>query len=141
MQDVFAIVLFVVVGLAVVGAIVSLVLSGDAFGHIGRGGLSIGDERPVRPVPGSAAQAAEREADVRSLLEARAARRAARGDAPGDVDAELRELLSPERPDPALEAEVRELVESRNARRVARGEEPLDVDAEVARRLRDLGAS
>jgi hypothetical protein len=148
-KDAFAIVLFVVVGLAVVGAIVSLLLSGDAYSHIGRGGLSIGEDRPARPLapsagPLSPGQAAEREADIRSMLEARNARRAARGEAVADVDAELRSLLSPppgaSSPDPALEAEVRELVESRNARRVERGEEPLDVDAEVARRLRDYGA-
>jgi hypothetical protein len=156
MQQAFAIVLFVVVGLAVIGAVVALVLSGDAYNHIGRGGLSIGDDRPLRPPsPGSSmaaagiltpAGAAEREADIRSMLEARAARRAARGEPVGDVDVELEALLRPPAPeapgsdDPALEAEVRELVESRNARRVARGEEPLDVDAEVARRLRDYGA-
>jgi hypothetical protein len=82
-------------------------------------------------------QAAEREAEVRQMLEARNARRTARGLEAGDVEAELRELLRPAA-DPGLEAEVRELVVSRNARRIARGEEPLDVEAEVARRLRDL---
>jgi hypothetical protein len=155
MQQAFAIVLFVVVGLAVIGAVVSLLLSGDAYSHIGRGGLSIGDDRPLppsasqgglvplTPAPASLAGEAEREADIRSMLEARNARRAARGEPTADVDAELAELLRPAAPpasDPALEAEVRELVESRNARRIARGEEPLDVDAEVARRLRDYGA-
>ena len=143
MQEVFAIVLFVVVGLGLVGAIVSLVLSGDAYGHIGRGGLSIGEDRPARPGSGppTPVQSAEREADIRSMLEARNARRAARGEAVTDLDAELRSLLAPPAAaDPALEAEIRELVESRNARRVARGEAPLDVDAEVARRLREYGA-
>jgi hypothetical protein len=82
-------------------------------------------------------QAAEREAEIRQMLEARNARRAARGLALGDIDAELRELMTPA-VEPGIEAEVRELVVSRNARRVARGEEPLDVDAEVARRLREL---
>jgi hypothetical protein len=152
MEGAFAVVLFVVVGVAVVGAVVSLVMSGDAYSHIGRGGMSIGEDRPLRPPatgssvaglePLTAAGAAEREADIRSLLEARNARRAARGEATGDVDAELHALLhpAPAAVDPALEAEVRELVESRNARRVARGQEPLDVDAEVARRLREYGA-
>jgi hypothetical protein len=156
MQEAFAIVLFVVVGVAVVGAVVALVMSGDAYSHIGRGGMSIGDDRPLptaAPPPGglvpmgaapaSPAGEAEREADIRSLLEARNARRAARGEPTADVDAELAELLRPAAPaasDPALEAEVRELVESRNARRIERGQEPLDVDAEVARRLRDYGA-
>ena len=146
MEGAFAIVLFVVVGVAAVGAVVSLILSGDAYSHIGRGGLSIGEDRPLRPPPSTGSltpgQQAEREADIRSMLEARNARRAARGEATADVDAELSALLhpAPAAVDPGIEAEVRELVESRNARRVARGQEPLDVDAEVARRLRDLGA-
>ena len=146
MERAFTIVLFVVVGVAVVGAVVSLVMSGDAWSGVGRGEMSIGDDRPAGGRSASAlppAQAAEREADIRSMLEARAARRVARGEAAGDVEAELAELL---RPAPAsasvdseLEEEVRMLVESRNARRVERGEEPLDVDAEVARRLREYG--
>jgi hypothetical protein len=176
-EQAFAIVLFVVVGVAVVGAIVSLILSGDAYSHIGRGGLSIGEDRPLgRPAGGGSGapltsrQRAEQEADIRSMLEARNARRAARGEATGDVEAEMADLLRPAPiagggggaggggaggaggggaggggaggggVDPEIEAEVRQLVESRNARRVARGEEPLDVDAEVQRRLRDLGA-
>ena len=156
MQGAFAIVLFVVVGVAVVGAVISLALSGDAYSHIGRGGLSIGEDRPLRPpsssslasgamaAPLSAAGAAEREADIRSMLEARNVRRASRGEAVGDVEQELHALLHPAvsaSSDPGLEAEVREMVESRNARLVARGKEPLDVDAEVARRLREYGAS
>jgi hypothetical protein len=72
------------------------------------------------------------------MLEARNARRAARGQAPRDVEAELRELTA-QPADPELRDEVRALVEARNARRVARGEAPLDVDAEVDRRLRELG--
>jgi hypothetical protein len=142
MEGAFAIVLFVVVGVAAVGAVVSLVMSGDTYSHIGRGGMSIGDDRPSARVPSTSTGAGEREADIRSLLEARAARRVARGEPPGDIEAELQSLLHPApQVDPELEAEVRELVESRNARRIARGQAPLDVDAEVARRLRDYGAA
>jgi hypothetical protein len=141
-QGAFAIVLFVVVGVSLVAAIAALVTSGTSYRQIGRGGMSIGDDRPLRPpAPGGSltpAQAAEREAEVRQMLEARNARRAARGQAAGDVEAELRDLLRPAA-DPGLEAEVRELVISRNNRRVARGEAPLDVEEEVARRLRELG--
>jgi hypothetical protein len=141
-QGAFEIVLFVVVGVGVVAAIAALVMSGGSYRQIGRGGMSIGDDRPLRPpasgAPLTPGQAAEREAEVRQMLEARNARRAARGEAAGDVEAELRELLRPSA-DPGLEAEVRELVISRNNRRVARGQEPLDVDEEVARRLRELG--
>jgi hypothetical protein len=70
------------------------------------------------------------------MLEARNARRAARGEPPADIDAELQALTAPD--DPELREEIRTLVEATNARRVARGEEPLDVEAEIDRRLRDL---
>jgi hypothetical protein len=129
MEDAFAIVLFVVVGVAVVAAIWALATSGGSYEQIGGGGLSVDDGGP--------AAAAEREAEIRQMLEARNARRAARGEEPLDVDAELRSLSAPA--DPELRDEVRALVEARNARRVARGEEPLDVEAEVDRRLRELG--
>ncbi len=84
--------------------------------------------------------AAERDDDIRQMLEARNARRAARGEAPVDVEAELHALTRPGDPttDPEILEEVRALVQARNARRVARGREPLDVDAEIARQLRDL---
>jgi hypothetical protein len=133
MQGAFAIVLFVVVGVAAVAAVWALVTSGGSYDQIGRGGMSIGDERPAP----AASSGAEREAEIRQMLEARNARRAARGEAPEDVETALRALTAP---DPGLREEVRTLVEARNARRVARGEEPLDVEAEVDRRLRELGA-
>jgi hypothetical protein len=142
-QGAFAIVLFVVVGVGIVAAVIALATSGRSYGQIGRGGLSSGEDRPRRPPPVrggtlTAGEAAEREAEVRQMLEARNARRARRGEEAGDVEAELSELLRPAA-DPGLEAEVRELVLSRNNRRMARGEAPLDVDAEVERRLRELG--
>jgi Spy/CpxP family protein refolding chaperone len=129
MEEAFAIVLFVVVGVAVVAAVWALVTSGGSYEQIGRGGLSVDERRP--------ATAAEREAEIRQMLEARNARRAARGESELDVDAELRALETPA--DPELREEVRALVEARNARRVARGEEPLDVEQEIDRRLRELG--
>ena len=134
MQGAFAIVLFVVVGVAAVAAIWALVTSGGSYDQIGHGGLSIGDEAPPAA---PASSSAEREAEIRQMLEARNARRAARGEAVEDVDAQLRELTAPA-PDPELREEVRTLVEARNARRVARGEEPLDVETEIDRQLREL---
>ena len=110
-------------------AVVALATSGGAYDQIGRGGLSLDEPPPVAP-------AAEAEADLRAMLEARNARRVARGEAPADVEAELRTLRAPA--DPGIEDEVRQLVEARNARRAARGEPPLDVEAEVGRRLREL---
>ena len=134
MQGAFAIVLFVVVGVAAVAAIWALVTSGGSYDQIGHGGLSIGDEQLP---PAAQSSSAEREAEIRQMLEARNARRAARGEAVEDVDAQLRELTAPAA-DPELREEVRTLVEARNARRVARGEEPLDVEAEIDRQLREL---
>jgi hypothetical protein len=141
MQDAFGIVLFVVVGIGFVLAIVSLFGRGRMYDDIGRGGLSIGEDRDLRPnAPESAPiSRAEREDEIRQMLEARNARRAARGEAPLDVEQELRELTRPPAAqDPEIVEEVRTLVQARNARRIARGEEPLDVEAEIERQLRDL---
>jgi len=73
------------------------------------------------------------------MLEAKSARRQARGEAPIDVDDELAALMrgSPEH-DPALREEVRQLVIARNERRRRQGKEPLDVEAEIERQLRAL---
>jgi len=142
MQDAFGIVLFVVVGVGAVVAILSLFGRGRLYDDIGRGGMSIGEDRDLRPRAKSNApvSAAERDDDIRQMLEARNARRAARGQEPVDVEAELHALTRPGDPttDPEILEEVRALVEARNARRVARGREPLDVEAEIARQLRDL---
>ena len=129
MQDAFSIVLFVVVGVAVVAAIWALVTSGGSYDDIGGGRMAL-DRRDATP--------AEREAEIRQMLEARNVHREARGEEPLDVDAEYRALTTSSE-DPELREEVRTLVEATNARRVARGEEPLDVEAEVNRRLRELG--
>jgi len=138
MDDAFLVVVIGVSVLALIGAVIALATSGGAYDRIGRGGMSIGDEEqaagrpPVRPVP-----TAERDEEIRQLLEARNARRAGRGEAPVDVEAELRALTAPAA-DPELADEVRQLVQARNARRVARGEPPLDVEAEVSKRLREM---
>jgi len=129
MQGAFAIVLFVVVGVAAVAAIWALATSRGSYDQIGRGGF-FKDEAPQGPE--------DREAEIRQMLEARNARRAARGEAVEDVDAQLRALSAPA-VDPELRDEVRALVEATNARRAARGEPPLDVEAEVAREIRALG--
>jgi hypothetical protein len=136
-DDAFLIVVIGVSLLAFVGAVIALATSGGSYDRIGRGGLSIGEDRPWVPgAPARQVSAAERDAEIRQLLEARNARRAARGEAPVDVEAELRALTAPAA-DPELAAEVRQLVESRNARRIARGQPPLDVEAEVSKRLRE----
>jgi hypothetical protein len=114
------------------------------YDDIGHGGLSIGEDRDMRPRgaagSGVPVNRAERDDEIRQMLEARNARRAARGEATADVEAELAELTrpAPAESDPEILEEVRTLVEARNARRVARGKEPLDVEAEIARQLREL---
>ena len=125
MQESFAIVLFVVVGVAVVAAIWALVTSGGSYDDIGGGPMAL-DRRESTP--------AERETEIRQMLAARNTLREARGEAPLDVEAEYHALT-----DTGLRDEVRTLVEATNARRVARGEEPLDVEAEIDRRLREFG--
>ena len=141
MQEALGVVIFVVVGLGAVIAVISLFGRSRLYDDIGRGGLSIGEDRDMRP-SGSSGQpvsAAERDDDIRQMLEARNARRAAQGRPTVDVEAELAELTKPAAAtDPEILEEVRQLVEARNARRIARGREPLDVEAEIARQLRDL---
>jgi hypothetical protein len=145
MQDALGIVIFVVVGVGAVIAIVSLFGRSRLYDDIGRGGLSIGEDRDLRPrgaqAPAAAVSSAERDAEIRQMLEARNARRAAQGRETVDVEAELAELTGAggsTSSDPEILEEVRALVRARNSRRIARGQEPLDEDAEVARQLRDL---
>lgn len=137
MQEAFGIVLFVVVFLAAIAAAIAFFGSSSAYREIGRGGLSLNEDRPradPRPV---AVRAAERDDEIRQFLAARNARRARRGEAPLDVEAELARLTAPV-VDAGLRGEVRDLVVARNERRVRQGKEPLDVEAEVERQLRDL---
>ena len=142
-MDAFGTVLIVVCILAVVAAAVSYWGTGQIYSGLGRSGpFSMEDEGPDRrgptPAPASAAEARE---EIRQLLEAKSARREARGQAPLDVDAELAALTSaPVQADPGLREEVRQLVVARNERRARQGKPPLDVEAEVDRELRDLGA-
>jgi hypothetical protein len=135
-----AVVVIVVSILGIVGAVVAFVGSGKLYDQVGKGGLSIERDPAAGPPPGSAAARAEAEAEIRQLVEAKSARREARGQPPLDVDAEVAALTQPQGQDEALRDEVRQLVIARNERRVRRGEEPLDVEAEVDRQLRDLGA-
>jgi len=144
MQEALGIVIFVVVGVSVVIAVISLFGRSRLYDDIGRGGLSIGEDRDVRPrasEPGAGGleSRVEREEDIRQMLEARNARRAAQGRPTVDVDEELAELTRPSAAtDPEILEEVRQLVAARNARRIARGQEPLDIEAEIERQLRDL---
>jgi hypothetical protein len=143
MADALPVVIVAVVVVAALIAVGTLVSSGRSYEQIGRGGLSLrdgSDRAPDERAPDERAPAAaarERDEEIRQLLEARNARRRARGLEPVDVEAELRALTAPAA-DPGLEAEIRQLVVARNERRARQGRPPLDVEAEVARQLREL---
>jgi hypothetical protein len=138
-MDAFGTILIVACVVAIVVAVVSFWGTGRLYRRIGVGDLMMERERPAAsvPAPGSDAEARE---EIRQMLEAKSARREARGEPPLDVDAELAALTrgSPEH-DPALREEVRQLVIARNERRLRQGKEPLDVEAEIDRQLRALG--
>ena len=141
MEEAFGYVIF---GVVIVGALVAVVTflgTGRLYDQIGRGLMSInedGDARPRGAGPVAPVNAAEQEAEIRQMLQARNERRARRGEAPLDVEAELQALLHPA-VDPALRAEIRQLVVARNERRARAGQAPLDVEAEVERQVRELG--
>jgi len=131
--DAFGIILISVSVVAVLAAAVSYWGSGGIYSKLGSSDLEMRREAP-------AATAAETREEIRQMLEAKSARREARGEAPLDIDAELAQLTSapPGAGDPALREEVRQLVIARNERRLRQGKEPLDVEAEIDRQLRDL---
>jgi hypothetical protein len=137
-QEAFGIVIFVVMIVAVIAALASFVGRGKLYDQIGRGGLR--DEReapPPDPVANSAGAAGVRDEEIRQMLDAQNMRRARRGQAPLEVEDEIRRLTRPVA-DSALRAEVRQLVIARNARRARAGKEPLDVEQEIERQLADL---
>jgi hypothetical protein len=144
-MEAFGTVLIVVCVLAVVIAAISYRGTGRIYSGLGReGGMSMdGDEegRARRASAPQSADSAEAREEIRQLLEAKNARREARGQAPLDIDAELASLTAaqPAEADPALREEVRQLVIARNERRERQGKPPLDVEQEVERQLRELG--
>jgi len=138
MEEAFGIVLFVVVAVGIVAAGIAITGTGDLYKQIGRGGLSLDRESDHRRPAASAASRAEVDAEVRQMIEARNARRIARGEEPLDVEAEIARLSAPA-VDPSLESEIRALVIARNERRERQGKPPLDVEAEVRRQIDELG--
>jgi hypothetical protein len=131
----FGTIIIVVSVVAVVVAAVSYWGSGRVYGSIGASDLLM-----RRETSAAAPDSAEAREEIRQMLEAKSARRQARGEAPLDVEAELAALTrGAPGEDRELREEVRQLVIARNERRMRKGEEPLDVDAEVERQLRALG--
>jgi hypothetical protein len=136
----FGTVVFIVCGVAIVAAVAALVRSGKTWEDYGKNRLLLDGDHPG--ASGSAAQVAERDAEIRELLQARNARRVRRGEPPIDVEQELARLTA-SRIDSALRDEIRDLVIARNHRRARGGKATLDVESEVEREiaaLRDLGA-
>lgn len=139
-------VILIVVALAVpIAAIAFATGAGRALREIGKGPLGVEFEADLgaRAAADPEPSRADREAEIRQLLEGKAYRRRARGEPPLDVERELARLLSepasgPLDDDAALRAEVRQLVVARNERRARQGKPALEVEAEVARQLREL---
>ena len=131
-----AVVLFVLVGVG------SFLAGGSLYDKIGEGGLTSGPPTaPSAPPVNSALANAEREMEIRQMLQARSDRQVRNGGPALDIDAELALLEQPaahDKHDMALTEEVRQLVVARNERRARSGEEPMDVEAEVKRTLEEL---
>jgi hypothetical protein len=172
MQAAFPLVLFGSIGLFVVVGVLSMLTRTNLHDQIGQGGLFTGEDSfsgfgsggsgtalgsggvggaggPADPWSGDGAggagSSAEREHEIRQLLEARSERLVRQGHPPLDIDAELARLESPGAGtkgagshDTALTIEVRQLVIARNERRQRRGLEALDVEVEVQRTLAEL---
>ena len=141
-METFGIVLISVAILAIVVSCLAYLGSGGIYSGLGRTGLSLDEpDASAGPPPGSPAARAEADEEIRQMLEAKSARREARGEEPLDVAAEMAALTRPPpSADPQLREEVRQLVVARNERRMRRGEDPLDVEVEVDRQLREFGA-
>jgi hypothetical protein len=140
-------VILIVVLVAIPISLITFVLgAGNALKQIGKGQFAVefDSDLPQRISDSSPARSGEaREAEIRQMLEAKAYRQRARGEAPVDVESELGKLLVDQPAgspgvDPGLVEEVRQLVEARNERRIRQGKAPLEVDAEVKRQLREL---
>ncbi len=155
MQAAFPIVVFGTVGLSVVMSIVFLLSKGSMYDEIGSGGFPGDGEHAGGGSPFGHAgpeydsiamnpelQRAEREQEIRQMLQARSERRQRRGEAALDIDAELAQLMGAQPAaaghDPGIAEEVLQLVIARNERRERQGLEPLDVEAEVQRTLAEL---
>ena len=138
MQDAFGYVLFAVVIVGAIIAVATFFMSGEAYDQIGKGGFFVDEDAARRGAGGSGSvNVAERDMEIRQMLEARNARRVAAGKAPVDVEEELARLVAPNI-DAQLREEIRDHVVARNARRIRKGQEPFDVDAEVERQIAEL---
>ncbi|HVF76785.1 MAG TPA: hypothetical protein VNA28_00690 [Solirubrobacteraceae bacterium] len=134
MEDAFGTLVWVVAAVGVVVAIYTLIGTGRSYREIGGGGLA--HEEDSRGSGSAMSAGAERDMEIRQMLEARNARRVRRGEAPQDVESEFAALTRrPTIVDDELREEIRQHVLARNARRVRAGGVPLDVEEEIERRI------
>jgi hypothetical protein len=133
-QSAFGTVVLVVCAVGIAGAVAVLVMGRRTWEDYGRDHLLM--ERDP-PSSGSGAGLAERDEEIRQMLEARNARRRRRGEPELDVEQELSRLTAPA-VDDDLRAEIRDLVVARNHRRARQGKPPLDVEAEIERQIAAL---
>jgi hypothetical protein len=155
-QSAFVIVVIAVAAVGVLGAVLALLGSRGTWETLGRDRLlmesDLRDPRhgaragAARAPSARAREDAERDTEIRQMLQARNARRRRRGEPALDIEAELRRLTAPI-PEPGagstaidaeLRGEIRELVVARNHRRVRRGRPPLGVDVEIEREIARL---
>ncbi|HEY3759299.1 MAG TPA: hypothetical protein VGL37_06020 [Solirubrobacteraceae bacterium] len=147
-DTVLPIVVFGATAVYVISGLLSMLSRPNLYDQIGQGGLStVSEDRPGGGLPdralGLAAAEAERELEVRQMLDARSNRLVRQGAAPLDVDAELRRLehlaaIRVDRRDEDLVEEVRHLTIVRNERRARQGLEGLDIETEIERVLVEL---
>jgi hypothetical protein len=138
-QGAFATVVFVVSAVGVVGAVVGMLLNRRPWDQYGRDHLVLDSEQPIARPASASVDLAERDEEVRQMLEARNARRRRRGEVEIDVEQEVRRLTAPTPAvDAELRGEIRDMVVARNHRRARRGEPALDVEAEIERQIAEL---
>ena len=90
----FGTVIVVVGCLGVIVAIISLRGARGLYDTIGKGAFALDEsDRPRGPEPGSPQARAEAEEEIRQLVEAKSARRQARGEPALDVEAEVERQL------------------------------------------------
>lgn len=136
MQAAFGTVVLIVCAVGIVGALVAMLVNGRTWEHYGKNRLTMDGERSGDSGSGPAAATAERDTEIRQLLEARNHHRRRRGAAPIEIEQELARLTG--QLDAELLAEIRELVIARNYRRTRSGRRPLDVEAEIEREIAAL---
>ena len=139
MHSAFNVVVWVVCVVAVLIALAALIAGRKTWEDFGKGKFVMDSDPAQDARPESGATAAERDVEIRQMLEARNERRARRGEPPLDVEQEVTRLTTTAPAiDPALRDEIRQLVIARNHRRVRAGKPPLDVEAEIEREIAEL---